>query len=376
MYFFILENIDMSMKLKCIKTWKEFPFALNFFNNPEGNDPKFSNLILDWWHKVDWYQSLVPFKKEYISYWAKNSPLINNKTLWKILWLSNIKIKDESFNPYWTHKDRRSEYIVNVAIENKIDKIVCLTAWNAGYSLSRYCARAGIDYTSLVFPWVSDDRKETLKERWQVITIDWARYNGILRPRDFQQIVAEYDKYEREKEWNKIRAVTNSFEPISINAYKELLYEIKDEEPDYVVVPCGSGDILIGLWLGIKELGMKTKIIWVWPQDEHPLKYALKYGTDEYQIDNYRENSHAEKLTTPFTAVLPILYKIFSEKWNIYTEVTNEEILKTREILLDIWIRVENSAVPPFATFLSKDNPDIDPNSKVIIISTGKGIEN
>jgi threonine synthase len=48
--------------------------------------------------------------------------------------------------------------------------------------------------------------------------------------------------------------VTNSFEPISINAYKEMFYEIKDEEPDYVMVPCGSGDILIGIWLAIKEL--------------------------------------------------------------------------------------------------------------------------
>jgi threonine synthase len=94
-----------------------------------------------------------------------------------------------------------------------------------------------------------------------VITIDGARYNGILRPRDFQQIVAEYDQYEREKKREKIWAVTNSFEPISINAYKELFYEIKDEKPDYVVVPCGSGDILIGIRLGIQELGMDTKII-------------------------------------------------------------------------------------------------------------------
>jgi len=366
----------MIMNLKCVKTWKTFPFSLNVFNNPEANDPKFSNLILEWWYKVEWYQSLVPFKKEYISYWAKNSPLTSNKTLSKLLWLPQVKIKDESYNPYGTHKDRRSEYIVNVAIENNIDKIVCLTAWNAGYSLSRYCARAGIDYTSLVFPRVSDDRKETLKERWQVITIDGWRYNGILRPRDFQQIVAEYDQYERVKTWQKIWAVTNSFEPISINAYKELFYEIKEEDPDYVVVPCGSWDILIGIWLAIKELWMKTKIIGVWPHNEHPLKNALKYWIDEFYIENYRENSVAEKLTTPFTAVLPILYKIFSENGNIYCEVSNEEILKTRDIIEWLWFKVENSAVPAFATFLSQNKPNIDENSKIIIISTGKWIEN
>jgi len=42
--------------------------------------------------------------------------------------VSNLKVKDESYNPYGTHKDRRSEYIINVAIENNVDKIVCLTA--------------------------------------------------------------------------------------------------------------------------------------------------------------------------------------------------------------------------------------------------------
>jgi hypothetical protein len=35
---------------------------------------------------------------------------------------------------------------------------------------------------------------------------------------------------------------------------------------------------------------------------------------DEFQIKDYEENSLAEKLTTPFTAVLPILYKIFTEE--------------------------------------------------------------
>jgi len=176
--------------------------------------------------------------------------------------------------------------------------------------------------------------------------------------------------------WNHIWAVTNSFEPISINAYKELFYEIKDEQPEYVVVPCGSGDIIIGIWLAIKELGMKTKIIGVGPKDEHPLKYALKYRTDEYQISDYKERSLAEKLTTPFTAVLPILFKIFTEEGNIYTEVTNDEILHAKKIVEENGVKCENSAATAFATFLSYDRPNIDYTKKIIVVSTGKGLEN
>ena len=236
---------------------------------------------------MDWYKSLVPFKKVHISYWAKNTPLIENKKISSLLSIKNLLIKDESSNPYWTHKDRRSEYIANVALENNVDKIVCLTAWNAWYSLARYCSRAWIDYTSLVFPWVSNERRKSLEEWWNVISIDWYRLNWILRPRDFKQIVEEYDKYERKKTWKNIWAVTNSFEPISINAYKELFYEIKDENPDYVVAPCWSWDIIVGIWLAIKELWMDTKIIWVAPKWEHPLKHALVLSVDEYKIKDF-----------------------------------------------------------------------------------------
>lgn len=369
----------MSEKLyfRCVKTGKTFPFGLNVFNNPEANSPTYSNLIMEWGYQVDGYLSKVPFKKVHVSYWAKGTPLLDSPMAKELMRLTNLKIKDESHNPYGTHKDRRSEYIINVAVEHGVDKIVCLTVGNAGYSLSRYSARVNIDYTSLVFPWVSQERKASLSERWNVVTIDWSRYNGILRPRDFRSIVEEYDLYEQKKKWNNIRAVTNSFEPISINAYKELFYELQEEKPDYVVLPCGSGDIIIWVRLAIQELGMHTKIIAVGPKDEHPLRNALRYQKDEYQMEHYHEHSIAEKLTTPFTAVLPILYKIFNEPGNIYLEVDNDIIKRTKDLFsIKDTIRFENSAVPPFAVFLSDQRPDIDPDAKVIIINTGKGLEN
>ncbi len=361
----------------CVKTGKHFPFALNVFNNPEANSPSYSNLIMEGWYEVEWYLSRVPFKQIHVSYGAKNTPLIQYPHAQEILWLPNLMVKDESHNPYGTHKDRRSEYIINVALEHHVDKIVCLTAGNAWYSLSRYCARAHIDYTSLIFPWVSAERRDSLSYYGHSLIIDWNRNAWILRFRWFKEIIQEYDKYERWLEWKNIRAVTNSFEPISVNAYKELFYEIKDEQPDYVVLPCGSGDIIVGVRLAIKELGMSTKIIAVWPKDEHPLKNALRFGVDEYQIEHYHEQSIAEKLSTPFSAVLPILYKIFNEPGNMYFEVDNTLIQRTKEVLsFNNKIKFENSAVPPFAVFLAHERPNIDPQSKVIIINTGKWLEN
>jgi threonine synthase len=153
-----------------------------------------------------------------------------------------------------------------------------------------------------------------------------------------------------------------------MNAYKELMYELKDEKPDYIVVPCWSWDIIVGIWLWIQELWLKTKIIWVWPKNEHPLKMALVSWNDENTISTYKDLSVADKLTTSFTAVLPLLYHIFTQSWNLYAEVSNEEIIKTKKHLEELWLKVENSAVTAFATFLSYERPQIDPDSKIIIV--------
>jgi threonine synthase len=364
------------LSLVCVKCEKKYPFQLNTFCCEDCNTQNYSNLVFTGGYDLQQYRSQMPFSPSRISYGAQNSPLISSEKLSELFNLPNLLIKDESCLPYGTHKDRRSEVIINVAMEQKVDKIVCLTAGNAGYSLSRYAARAGIDYTSLVFPWVSKERRATLSQWGNVITIDGSRYNGILRPRDFVEIVREYDKYERLSTWKNIWAVTNSFEPISLVAYKELFYEIAHEKPDYVVVPCGSGDILVGLWLGIQELGLKTRIIAVGPKNEHPLREALKKNKDELMVDDYSECSYAEKLTTPFTAVLPILCKIFAEPKNIYLEVDNHELERAYNLLKDVGIRSEYSAVAAFATFIARERPDISQKSKVIIINTGKGLEN
>lgn len=364
------------MEFISLKTGKKIPFWLNIFNDWESNSYEYSNIYLEGGYRLPEFHSLVPFQKIHQSYGGRNTPLKKNDELAQHLGLKNIWVKDESFNPYGTHKDRRSEYIINVALENKVDKIVCLTAWNAGYSLSRYCSRAGIDYTSLVFPWVSEARKKVLTEWWKVVMIDGQRYNGILRPRDFIKIVEEYDFYERQKKWKKPWAVTNSFEPISVNAYKEIVYEIEKEiHPDYIVVPCGSGDVIVGIWFALQELKLDTRIIAVAPAWEHPLRFALEQKDDQFVIQNYKEGSLADKLTTPFTGVLPFLNKIFSDPRHIYIEASDDEIIRWRQVAEKSGIRCENSAAIVFAWLLGYQRPNIPQDSKIVILNTGKGVE-
>lgn len=366
---------SQNLTLRCTKTGAVFPFTINHYNNPEVNTPEYCNLILEWWHTVPGYNSLMPFQKLHVTYGSKDTPLIINQSISALLSLPNLLIKDESHAPFWTHKDRRSEVIVNVAIEQWVDKMVCLTAGNSWYSLSRYCNRAGIDYTSILFPRVSRARRQKLMEYWRVMMIDGHTKAGILRYRWFCDIVREFDEYERWVHRSRIRSVTHGFNPVSICAYKEIMYEIAHEKPDYVVMPCGSWELVLGIWLWIKELNIKTKVIAVWAKGEHPLGNALKLDKEEYKIYAYLEKSIADKVTTSYTPLLPLLKNCFSEKWNRYTEVSNEDIMKTKKALTDCNLKAENSALLPFSAFLSYARPDIDSSAKIIIINTGKWIE-
>lgn len=365
------------VSLRCIKSGTVFPFSLDRFNNPAENSPHYANLVAEWGYTNRWYLSQTPFQKVHFSYGAKNTPLREVPGLAQELWISHLMIKDESFNPYGTHKDRRSEYIVNIALEHGVDKIVCLTAGNAGYSLSRYCARVGIDYTSMIFPRVSPERQKTLREWGNVMVLDSHRKNGILRPRDFVWLVKEFDYNERGKKRNKIRAVTNSFEPLSVLAYKELFYEVAEYNPDYIVVPCGSGDVIIGIRLAIQELWAHTKIIWVWPANEHPLQYALQYGLDEYEIPHLEEKSLADKLRSTFTSVLPILWHIFHHTTgNTYISVWNTLLVDSMQCLSKHGVRAEHSSAVIAWPLLSKVYHNMFYASKTILVNTWNGIVN
>ena len=116
------------MEFVSLKDQKRIPFALNIFNDEQDNSHKYTNIYLEGGHKIPEFYSLTPFQKLSQSYGGYKTPLKKNDELTRHLGLRNIWVKDESYNPYGTHKDRRSEYIINVALEQGVDKIVCLTA--------------------------------------------------------------------------------------------------------------------------------------------------------------------------------------------------------------------------------------------------------
>lgn len=160
---------------------------------------------------------------------------------------SEVWLKDESANPFHTHKDRRSELIVEKALAHDIDTVALITAGNAGYSLAKSAEGSGLRVVLIVKNNIRPSIKSILEATAAtIIEVDLSKK---LEPPD---VVSLARQDESERVWD----VSNGWE----EAYEEVLYEIADQKPEAIITPVGSGELLLGIHRGIQHYGFKTKL--------------------------------------------------------------------------------------------------------------------
>jgi threonine synthase len=248
----------------------------------------------------------------------------------------NVLIKDESKNPFGTYKDRLSEKVIKEALKKRVSKIILITSGNAGYSLAKYADGAGIKIICVIDKKDSNSVKSSLRSLSKVIEVDLMR--KIYTQDEILELVKEKAN---ETIWNGI----DNFYKV----YADIVKEIKQEKPDYMVVPVGSGDAFMGIYEGIKEYGLRTKLIGV----------GVKKG--------YR--SYADKLWSIWIPSDEKIKKIVNNG-NEYYELSEEEIKSLYQKYKNKF-EVEPSSSVVFGVFLRKQFLKSD---KIILINSGKGI--
>lgn len=182
---------------------------------------------------------------------AGKTPLVRIDALCAKFGLPRLRCKDESKNPFGTWKDRRSELIVQKAKNECADKLCLITSGNAGFSLARFAGVSRIPIVPIVDAHLRASIKEALRRVCgNVVETDLSK--KILKPEEVIALAREHDE---ETIWD----VTNGFH----GAYGSIIEEIRDEAPDYVVCPVGSGEGFVGLFDGLQKFKMKTKLIGV-----------------------------------------------------------------------------------------------------------------
>lgn len=243
-------------------------------------------------------------------------------------------IKDESANRFGTVKDRRNIFILKEALRLGVDKLVLITAGSNGYSLAKL-AKKDIKVVTIIDRSLPQVIKQKLNEVvYQMIEINLQ--HKILR-------TEEVISFAREREDEVIWDVTNGYE----DSYLSVINELRELEPDYIIVPIGSGGVYVGIIESIQRYKLKTKVIGIGVQN------TLK--------------SFADKLHTPWTPYAKIMNRFDSIGHTIY-RLTEPEIK-------EVWQKyqyVANLEPSSAIVFAAIDRHKFKPEDVVVFLNTGR----
>jgi len=202
-----------------------------------------------------------------------NTPLVESSNEQK------LHYKNEGVNPTGSFKDRGTALTVAKAKQNDVQKLHICSSGNAALSLSVYCQKAGIDCICHIPEKTSEGKKQLMK----AFGAELKQYDAI-----YEDIFHNLQQKNLEG-WNVTPGASN----ISMKAYQQIAEEIIDQgvKPDNVVVPCGNGTNLAGIWKGFKALDEDPKMIGVQIEGAAPIKKALKKQENHGVIEEPGESA-------------------------------------------------------------------------------------
>jgi threonine synthase len=247
-------NALMNTRLRCQSCHKEYPSSEPLWNCKCGG-----LLTLDFHARfpIDriqkrkptmWrYREALPIEhdKHIISFDEGFTPLVEEQFSGK-----KVLLKQDHLFPSGSYKDRGASVLVSKINELGIKKVVEDSSGNAGAAIAAYCAKANIACDIYV-------PKKTSKGKLLQIEQYGAALHKIPGTReDTAKAVwhAAQSTYYASHYWN----------PYFFHGTKTCIFEIVEQLgwniPDIIILPVGNGTLLLGTYIGLKEL-QKEKII-------------------------------------------------------------------------------------------------------------------
>jgi threonine synthase len=173
-------------------------------------------------------------------------------------------------------KDRGATVLVSRLRELGIPEVVEDSSGNAGCAIAAYCAEAGIRCTIFV-PEAADTAKIAFMAEHGAVVL---RVTGGREDAAAEALNAAQNTYYASHAWN----------PFFLHGTKTFAYEICEQlgwrAPDSVVLPVGNGTLLLGAYIGLKDLAnlgiidRMPRLIAVQAANCAPLYHAFKAGSD------------------------------------------------------------------------------------------------
>ncbi len=154
--------------------------------------------------------------------------------------------KLEYVSPTRSFKDRGAAVMLCGAADQGVEHVVVDSSGNAGAAVAAYCGHAGMGAEVFV-------PETTAPSRVAAIEAFGARVVRVPGDRAAAAAAAQ-EAVHRSGAWY----ASHVYRPAFVHGVKTLAFELWEQlggrEPGLVVVPAGNGTLVLGLWLGFREL--------------------------------------------------------------------------------------------------------------------------
>ncbi|AOW80187.1 threonine synthase [Halodesulfurarchaeum formicicum] len=234
------------------------------------------------------YEGLLPFgSKAAVTMGEGGTPLVKVPKLADSVGVSQLLVKDEGQNPTGTVVDRGLSLAMTAAAQTDVRAVSLAAPGAAGQSAAAYAARADLDATVYLPSRAPFERKAMTNVHGAELTVVQGRLpdaeNRLRSDRDTLELGASLGPFETP--FRHVAHQTIAF---------ELLAEM-DRVPDAIVVPVGTGTVLVGLYTGLvtlRENGLLAEL---------PSLYAVQPTGCAPIVDAWEGERPTEPVTVPDT---------------------------------------------------------------------------
>ncbi len=322
----------------------------------------------------DYHFTFPPINKDFIiSLGEGGTPCRSSKRFSEKFQLNKLFFKDETRNPTNSFKDRVAALLVSHARSWNFEKMVCSSNGNQGASIAAYSSLEGIECLNII------PREIDVGKKAQMIA-----YNSEIK------IVGDtvddaIDFILKNKDFENFYQSTPELNPLTLEAQKTIAYEIVNQidTPNSVIIPMGSGELLVSLWKGffeLKEINLIEnipKLIGVQSQSSSPIVNAFFKEFDHKieKIDNEKSIALGILVKNPLYKELAI--KCIKESEGTVIAVPEKLIMGSIENLIrNEGIFAEpSSALTLAAVNLLDQKQMFDPKDNVVCLITGSGLK-
>ncbi|HZQ10293.1 MAG TPA: threonine synthase [Anaerolineae bacterium] len=328
------------------------------------------------------------------------TPLWRAGFLGRSLGLQNLYFKDDGRNPTASFKDRASAVVVAKACELGADIITTASTGNAGAALAGVAASARLP--SVIFvPENAPPAKiaqlliygarvllvrGSYDQAFELCLAASKEFGWYCRSTAYNPYTTEGKKTGALEICEQLTLINQGlYSPVTRASREMLVQQIEPpdhwEVPDRIFVSVGDGNIISGIWKGLRDLyalgwiDRLPKLMGIQAEGAAACYNAWRAGTD--QITPVHANTVADSISADLPRDGVRAVRAVRESGGEYITVSDQEILdEIRELARGEGVFVEPAASAAYAGLVKAVRAQkIDPAETIVVMLTGSGLK-